>query len=82
MTKIINYAKRYCIFLTDNEYEYLINRNYKTSNFYIIHKLHKSKELSKIVENRNSEYINVTKNLQSGGRPSVAGSVYYTSGIS
>ena len=27
-------------------------------------KLHKSKELSEIIENQNSEYINITKNLQ------------------
>ena len=31
--KIINYAKKYRSILTDNEYEYLINRNYKISNF-------------------------------------------------
>ena len=27
-------------------------------------KLHKSKELNEIIENQNSEYINITKNLQ------------------
>ena len=27
-------------------------------------KLHKSKELSEIIENQNSEYNNITKNLQ------------------
>ena len=45
-------------------------------------KLHKSKELNEIVENQNSEYINITENLQIEGRSNVAGSVYYTSGIS
>ena len=45
-------------------------------------KLHKSKELNEIIENQNSEYINITKNLQIEGRPIVAGPVYYTSGIS
>ena len=39
-------------------------------------KLHKSKELKKIIENSNSEYINITKNLQIEGRSLVAGSVY------
>ena len=45
-------------------------------------KLHKSKELNKIIENQNFEYINITKNLQIEGRPIVPGPVYYTSGIS
>ena len=44
--------------------------------------LHKSKELNEIIENQNSEYINITKNLQIEGRPIVAGRVYYISGIS
>ena len=44
--------------------------------------LHKSKELNEIIENKNLEYINITKNVQIEGRPIVAGPVYYTSGIS
>ena len=49
--KIINYANKYRIILTDNEYEYFINRNYKISNFYMNLKSHKSKELNEIIEN-------------------------------
>ena len=49
---------------------------------YINPKLHKSKELNKIIANQNSEYINITQNLQTEGGPIVAGPVYYTSGIS
>ena len=45
-------------------------------------KLHKSKELNEIIENQNSEYINVTENLQIEGRSIVAGPVYYTNGVS
>ena len=44
--KIINYANEYCSIVTDNKYEYLVNRNYKISNFYINPKLHKSIQLS------------------------------------
>ena len=80
--KIINYANKCRSILTDNEYEYLINRNYKISNFYMNPKLHKSKELNKIIKNQNSEYIIITKNLQIEGRPIVAVPVNYTSGIS
>ena len=49
----------------------------------ILLKLHKSKELNEIIENQNSEYNNITKNLQiDQGGPILAGPVYYTSGIS
>ena len=41
-------------------------------------KLHKSKELNKIMENKNSEYINITESLQINGQPIVAGPVFYT----
>ena len=44
-----------------------INRSYKISIFYMNPKLHKSKELNEIIENQNSEYINITKNLQIEG---------------
>ena len=80
--KIINYSNKYRSILTDNEYEYLINRTYKISNFYMNFKLRKSKDFNEIIENQNSEYINITENLQIEGRPIVAGPVYYTSGIS
>ena len=80
--KIINYVITYRGILTDNGYEYLINRNYIICNFYMNPILHKSKELNGIIENQNSENINITKNLQIEGRPIVAGPVYYTSGIS
>ena len=80
--KIIYYANQYRSISTDNEYEYLINRNYKISTFYMNPKLHKPKELNEITENQNSEYINITENLQIEGQPVVAGAVYYTSGIS
>ena len=50
----INYSNKYRSILTDNEYEYLINSNYKISNFYMNHKLYKSKELNEIIENQNS----------------------------
>ena len=41
-------------------------------------KLHKSKELNKIMKNKNSEYINITESLKIKGQPIVAGPVFYT----
>ena len=80
--KIINYANKYHSILTDNEYEYLINRNYQIFDFYVNPKLHKSKELNEIIENQKSEYINVINNLHIEARLIAAGPVYYTRGIS
>ena len=62
--KIFNNANKYGSILTDNECEYLINHNYKISNFSMNPKLHKPKELNEIIENQNLKYINITKNLQ------------------
>ena len=45
-------------------------------------KLPKSKELNEIIENQNSEYVNITENLKIEGQPIFSGPVYYTSGIS
>ena len=39
--KLINYGNKHQNILTDNENEYLINRNYKICNFYMNQKLHK-----------------------------------------
>ena len=45
-------------------------------------KLPKSKELNEIIENQNSEYVNITENLKIEGQPIFSGPVYYISGIS
>ena len=80
--KIITYAKRYKNLLTENEYKTLTQKTYKISNFYMLPKLHKSKELNDIIMAKNSEYINVDKILTIEGRPIVAGPCYHTSVVS
>ena len=45
-------------------------------------KLYKSKELNDIIMAKNSEYINVNKNLTIEGRPIVAGPFYHTNVVS
>ena len=47
--KIIAYAKKYKNLLTENEYKTLTQKTYKISNFYMLPKLHKSKELNDII---------------------------------
>ena len=68
--------------LTQNEYKTLTQKTYKISNFYMLPKLYKSKELDNISMAKNSEYINVDKILTIEGRSIVAGLCYYTSAFS
>ena len=69
--------KKYKNLLTENEYKTLTQKTYKISNFYMLPKLHKSKELNDIIMAKNSEYINVDKNLTIEGRPILAGPCYH-----
>ena len=80
--RIIAYAKKYKNLLTENEYKTLSQKTYKISNFYMLPKLHKSKELNDIIMAKNSGYINVDKILTLEGRPTVAGPCYHTSVVS
>ena len=80
--RIIAYAKKSKNLLTENEYKTLTQKTYKTSNFYMLPILHKSKELNDIITDKNSEYINVDKILTIEGRPIVAGPYYHTSVVS
>ena len=81
-SRIIAYAKTYKNLLTENEYKTLTQKVYKISNFYMLPKLHKSKELNDIIMAKNSEYINVDKTSTIEGRPIVAGSCYHTNVVS
>ena len=80
--RIMAYAKKYENLLTENEYKTLIQKTYKISNFYMLPKLHKSKELNDIILAKNSEYVNVDKILTIEGRPIAAGPCYHTSVVS
>ena len=68
--------------LTESEYKTLTQKTYKISNFYMLPKLHKSKELKDILMAKNSEYINVDKILTIESTPIVAGPCYHTSVVS
>ena len=81
-SRIIAYAKKYKNLLTENEYKTLTQKTYKISNFYMLPKLHKSKELNDIILAKNSEYINIDKFLTIEGRPIVTGPCYHTSVVS
>ena len=80
--KLIAYAEKYKNLLTENEYTTLTQKTCKISNFYMLSKLHKSKELNDIIMAKNNEYINVDKILTIEGRPIVAEPCYHTRVVS
>ena len=51
------------------------------SSFYMLPKLHKSKELNNIIMAKNSEYIDIDKILTIEDRPIVAGPCYRSSAV-
>ena len=79
--RIIAYTKKYKNLLTENKYKTLTEKTYKISNFYMLPKLHKSKELNDIIMATNSEYINVDKILTITGR-SIVGPSCHTGVVS
>ena len=68
--------------LTLKEHNYLTKRKHKISNLYMLPKLHKSKRINEIIQKQQCEFMNIEENIIAEARPIVAGSVYYTSGIS
>ena len=48
----------------------------------MLSKLHKSKEISEIIEIKRTEYIQIDEDISIEGRPILAGPVFHTSGIS
>ena len=80
--RIIANAKKCKILVTENEYKTWTQKTYKISNFYMLPKLHKSKELNDINMVANIAHINVDKILTIEGRPIVVGPSYHTSVVS
>ena len=80
--RIDDFIEKYKETLLNKEYQYLKNYNYKIANFYMLSKLHKCKRLNEIISENPMEYLSINEDLDIEGRPIVAGSAYYTHGIS
>ena len=77
-----SFAEKYKKILTTKEYERLKgNENKRMANFYMLPKIHKSKEINDLIENLKQEYLQVT-DIIIEGRPLVAGPAYYTHPLS
>ena len=68
--------------LTLKEYNYLTKSKHKVSNLYMLPKSHKRKRINEIIQKQQCAYINIEENVIVEARPTVAGPVYHTSGIS
>ena len=76
------FLEKHTSILKNNKYDFLTKRFHKISNFYMKLKLHKSKEINKIVEKQDTEYIWIDENHLKWGRLTVAGPVFRASRIS
>lgn len=82
ITKIKTMLKKYEHYLTKDEMKYLTNFEYKTSLFYGLPKIHKSKIIIAAIEEQNSEYVSINDPLDLKLRPIVAGTTCPTHRIS
>ena len=80
--RVNKFAEKYKSILTNNEYDFLTKRCHKISNFYMLPKLHKSKEINEIIQRKRTEYIQIDGDILIEGRPIVAGPVFHTNGLS
>ena len=82
MNKIKSLISNYECCLKDEEVDYLLNFEYRESNFYGLPKVHKSQTINNAIENTCSDYICTQSPQDLTFRPIVAGPVCATSRLS
>jgi hypothetical protein len=75
LRKIKRLIKNFGNFITKNEKEYITNFLMKTSNFYGLPKIHKSKTITDAVTDQNNDYIKLEPPADLKMRPIVAGPI-------
>ena len=68
--------------LTNNEKQVILNKDWEVSNFYILPKISKCKEIILQIELENSEYIQMKMPLSLKDRPINGGAKFVTQGAS
>ena len=68
--------------LTDKEQQFFTDFDWKTSNFYVLPKIHKSKEIIGKISSSNQEFVEMSPPTDLKGRPIVAGPVSPTQRLS
>ena len=69
--KVLMNKHRECLF--DKEYEYIVNFEWKSSNIYVLPKIHKCREIIDTIEDWSSSYIHMETPYTLKGRPVIAG---------
>ena len=73
MAKTEDFTNDYSDILEPEETKYLTDFKYSTSNFYVLPKVHKSKEITRFLETSPVDYLKVKDPLEIPSRPIVAG---------
>ena len=73
MKKIENLTDKYSDVLEEHETKYLTEFRPSTSNFYVLPKVHKSKIITNLVEEKSVEYLKIENPPEIPSRPIVAG---------
>ena len=68
--------------LTNKEVKYILKEDWKSSNFYVLPKIHKNKNIINKFKETNSEYVHMDVPLDLKGRPITAGPTAPTHGLS
>ncbi|XP_062610424.1 uncharacterized protein LOC134272191 [Saccostrea cucullata] len=82
MLKVEKLTKKYAENLTENEIDFLTNFELKSSNFYGLPKVHKSKEIQEAVKNCDDAYIKISQPADLKIRPIIAGPASSTQRLS
>ena len=67
--KIEDYTSTYSHLLKEKEAKYLTNFKFSTSNFYVLLKVHKSHEITKLVESNPVDYLKIKDPPEIPSRP-------------
>ena len=73
MKKVENLTDKYSDVLEEHEIEYLTEFRLSTSNFYVLPKVHKSKIITNLVEEKSVQYLKIENPPDLPSRPIVAG---------
>ena len=73
MDKIEDFTNDYSDILEPEETKYLTDFKYSTSNYYVLPKVHKGKEITRFLETSPVDYLKVKDPLEIPSRPIVAG---------
>ena len=73
MKKIEDFTSTYSHLLKEKEAEYFTNFKFSTSNFYVLPKVHKNHEITKLMESNPVDYLKIKDPPEIPSRPIIAG---------